>query len=78
MGDQISDGVCERVSLLPACACAVCVCMCVSVTSTVSMYALHVCVLYVSLGVSGPPGVFLLCVNECVRGYLLGADFSSG
>lgn len=76
MGDQISDGasVCIRVCrFLLACACAVRVrvgaCVCVPLLWIISVYALHVCVLYERPGGFwhlSPPGVFLL-LYICAR-----------
>lgn len=77
MGDQISDGasVCIRVCRFFACMCMCrtsvcgCVCVCVPLLWIISVYALHVCVLYERLGGFwhlSPPGVFLL-LYICVR-----------
>lgn len=70
MGDQISDRVCDCVRRFIAC---MCMCrMCACATSTVSLYALHVCVLYVRLGGGSLPSqssqrVSVMSVRTCVR-----------
>lgn len=81
MGDQISDSVWVCVCQFIACMCMCCTCVwvCMWVRVSVSpllwitsMYALHVCVLYVRPGVSGVSWCvsFIVWVWVCVCGLL--------